>query len=156
MHTYKQRITNTGNWISSLHDIKAWNYKCLYHLINDITQLQQVACTVLEITVGHWPFSTNFNIWLTKIHFGWPILLYIFNNLQNVLSSKKRPTNFWPLLLPLHVTQLTSQRQISIYNFILINVSLGTIINHNIPITPCNPWEVWPIIKCMDPIQESL
>jgi len=38
-------------------------------------------------------FLTNFNIWPTKIHFGWPILLSIFNgmainNLQNVLSSK--------------------------------------------------------------------
>ena len=45
---------------------------------------------VLEITVGHWPF---FNIWPTKIHFGRPNLLYIFNgmaidNLQNVLFSK--------------------------------------------------------------------
>jgi len=47
--------------------------------------------SMLEITVGH--FLTNFNIWLTKIHFGRPILLYIINemainNLQNVLSSK--------------------------------------------------------------------
>jgi len=46
---------------------------------------------VLEITVGH--FLSNFNIWPIKIHFGWPILLYIFNgmainNLQNVLFQK--------------------------------------------------------------------
>ena len=51
---------------------------------------------VLEITVGHWPF---FNIWLTKIHFGRPNLLYIFNgmaidNLQKCPIFKKWPTNF--------------------------------------------------------------
>ena len=51
---------------------------------------------VLAITVGHWPFS---DIWLTKIHFGWPNLLYIFNgkvikNLQNVLFSKKTADQF--------------------------------------------------------------
>jgi len=56
-------------------------------------------CTMLEITVGHFP--TNFNIWLTKIHFCQPILLYIFNgmainNLQNVQSSK----NSWPISDP--------------------------------------------------------
>jgi len=56
-----------------------------------------IVVTVQEITIGHFP--TNFNIWLTKIHFGWPILLYIFNgmainNLQNILSSKKQLTNF--------------------------------------------------------------
>jgi len=53
--------------------------------------LIQYMYTVLKITVDH--FLTNFNSWPTKIHFGWPILLYIFNgmainNLQNVLSSK--------------------------------------------------------------------
>ena len=54
---------------------------------------------VLEITAGHWPFLTNFNIWLTKIYFGRPNLLYIFNgkainNPQNVPSSKKPVANF--------------------------------------------------------------
>ena len=48
---------------------------------------------VLETTVDHWPFLINLSIWLTKIHFGQPYLLYIFygtaiNNLQNVLSLK--------------------------------------------------------------------
>ena len=27
--------------------------------------------------IGHFP--TNFSIWTTKIHFGWPNFLYIFN-----------------------------------------------------------------------------
>jgi len=58
---------------------------------------------VLEITVGHWPFSDQFNIWLTKIHFGRPSLLYIFNgivinNLKNVLSSKKAADQFLTLI----------------------------------------------------------
>ena len=48
---------------------------------------------MLEITVGHRPFSDQFQHLLTKIHFGQPNLLYIFNgmaidNLQNVLFSK--------------------------------------------------------------------
>jgi len=48
---------------------------------------------VLEITVSHWPFSNQFQHLANQIHFGWPILLYIFNgmainNLQNVLSLK--------------------------------------------------------------------
>ena len=46
---------------------------------------------VLEIAAGDWPF---FNIWPTKIHFGQPNLLYIFNgkainSQQNVPSSRK-------------------------------------------------------------------
>jgi len=48
---------------------------------------------VLEITVGLWPFSNQFQHFAGQNHFGQPILLYIFNgmtinNLQNVLSSK--------------------------------------------------------------------
>jgi len=48
--------------------------------------------TVVQLAIGY--FLTNFNIWPTKIYFGWPILLYVFNgmvinNLQNVLSLKK-------------------------------------------------------------------
>ena len=51
----------------------------------------------VEITIGHFP--TNFNIWPTKIHFGLPNLLYIFNgmaidNLQKCPIFKKWPTNF--------------------------------------------------------------
>ena len=54
---------------------------------------------MLEITVGHWPFSANFSIWPTKFHFGQPNLPCIsygtaINNLQNVPSSKKQLANF--------------------------------------------------------------
>ena len=61
---------------------------------------------MLEVTVGHWPFSEWFQHLADQNSFGWPISLYIFNgmvinNLQNFLSSKKWLTNFWPLFLPL-------------------------------------------------------
>ena len=36
---------------------------------------------VLEITVAIGHFLTNFDIWPTKIHFGWLNLLYIFNGM---------------------------------------------------------------------------
>jgi len=45
------------------------------------TTWDMIYTPVLEITVGHWPFLTNFNIWLTTIHFGGPILPYIFNGM---------------------------------------------------------------------------
>ena len=39
---------------------------------------------VLEKTVGIGHFPTNFSIWLTKIHFGWPNFLYIFKAISNL------------------------------------------------------------------------
>ena len=60
---------------------------------------------LLEITVDHWSFSTNFSIWLTKIHFRWPNFLYIYTGtaisiLKNLIF-KKWLTNFWSLFLAL-------------------------------------------------------
>ena len=34
-------------------------------------------CPVLEIKVGHWPISDQFDYMTGQYHFGWPILLYI-------------------------------------------------------------------------------
>jgi len=79
---------------------------CIYHALSPFT-IPSILCivldirSVLEITVGQ--FLTNFNIWPTKIHFGQPILLYIFNgmvinNLQNVPSSKKVADQFMTLI----------------------------------------------------------
>jgi len=80
---------------------------CKKYLITDvcIVTMSLVNCNYnkvdLFVPVGHFP--TNLKIWPTKIHFGWRILLYIFNgmainNLQNVLSLKKWPTNFWSFI----------------------------------------------------------
>ena len=42
--------------------------------VNDTSLLSLLAhwIAVLEITVSHWPFLTNFSIWPTKIYFDWP------------------------------------------------------------------------------------
>jgi len=56
---------------------------------------------VLEITVGHWPFSNQFQhladqnpFWSANftVHFSFNGMA--FNSLQNVVSLKKQPTNF--------------------------------------------------------------
>ena len=48
---------------------------------------------MLEIIVSHWPFS---DIWPAKIHFGWPNLLYIFN--QKCPISKTTAEQFLTLI----------------------------------------------------------
>ena len=53
--------------------------------------------SVLEITIGHWPFSDQFQH--LAVDFGRPNLLYIFNgmaidNLQKCPIFKKWSTNF--------------------------------------------------------------
>jgi len=49
-------------------------YYCYYY--KDETVLE------IQLSIGH--FLTNFNIWLTEIHFDRPILLYIFNGWQSI------------------------------------------------------------------------
>jgi len=55
------------------------------------------------LAIGYFPI--NFKNWPITIHFGWPILLHILNGMtiNNLhLSSKKWPTNFWPLFLAMY------------------------------------------------------
>ena len=74
--------------------------------ITKILKSGMYICTyvVLEITVDHWPFSDQFQHLADQIHFGGPILLYIFNgmainNLLNVLLSlKKKVDQFMTLI----------------------------------------------------------
>jgi len=68
----------------------AGSHNYVYH-----NHYQQFMRNIRSDRNNSWPLAF-FNIWLTKIHFGQPVLLYIFNGmtinyLQNVhvLSSKK-------------------------------------------------------------------
>ena len=45
--------------------------------------MSKKSMAVLEITVGHWPFSDQFQHLADQIHFGRPNLLYIFNGMAN-------------------------------------------------------------------------
>ena len=52
--------------------------------------------SVHKITVGHWPFQTNFSQWPIKLDFGWPHFLYISIEVIGYGTNicKKWPTNF--------------------------------------------------------------
>jgi len=93
-----QVVIGLHNLVASYKFLSCYEYKTISTTIAACVKTLYSNCykyitSVLETTVqlqlaiGHFP--TNFNIWLTKIHFGWPILLYTINGMTfNNLHAK--------------------------------------------------------------------
>ena len=74
---------------------------CSYERSYSVMHSSQKHRLYRQLAIGHFSL-TNFNIWLTKIHFGWPKLLYIFNGtaINNVPPTRlllaRNGTSDWP------------------------------------------------------------
>ena len=66
--------------------LQTMQYLLIYNLAQEMMAFIKLfvtthACPVLEIKVGHWPISDQFQYMVGQYHFGRPILLYILNGM---------------------------------------------------------------------------